>query len=119
MLPERATGAWAHKESDDEAFSPLFLVLIGTVKLLSAIVLCELLLLAADLLPLDPGSNNPWARLVLVRPLAAQDGNGYPKLETRWVFTLLGKGYGSISLHGFINGQKSRPKGFVGMSMGM
>jgi hypothetical protein len=25
-----------------------------------------------------------------------RDGNGYPKPETRWVFTLLGYGFGSI-----------------------
>ena len=40
LSPERATGARAHKEGGDRAFSPLFLlVLIGAVKLLSAMVL--------------------------------------------------------------------------------
>jgi hypothetical protein len=30
------------------------------------------------------------------RPIPVRDGNGYPKPETRWVFTPLGYGFGSI-----------------------
>jgi hypothetical protein len=31
-----------------------------------------------------------------VMVVGLRDGNGYPKPETRWVFTLLGYGFGSI-----------------------
>jgi hypothetical protein len=43
---------------------------------------------------------------------ADRDGNGYPKPETRWVFTLLGDGYGLISKPtGFLMGDKLNPAG--------
>jgi hypothetical protein len=42
----------------------------------------------------------------------SRDGNGYPKPETRWVFTLLGHGYGLISKPtGFLMGDKLNPAG--------
>jgi hypothetical protein len=42
----------------------------------------------------------------------SRDGNGYPKPETRWVFTLLGDGYGLISKPtGFLMGDKLTPAG--------
>jgi hypothetical protein len=45
----------------------------------------------------------------------ARDGNGYPLPETRWVFTLLGDGYGLISkLMGFL----MVDNGYTGMGMG-
>jgi hypothetical protein len=61
------------------------------------------------------------SKKVLVRPkmtdkgkdiVIGRDGNGYPKPETRWVFTLLGDGYGLISKPtGFLMGDKLNPAG--------
>jgi len=41
-------------------------------------------------------ANSRLQRLVLTASRWARDGNGYPKPETRWVFTPLGYGFGSI-----------------------
>jgi hypothetical protein len=40
-----------------------------------------------------PGAHR-WTYIALIG--IARDGNGYPKPETRWVFTPLGYGFGSI-----------------------
>jgi hypothetical protein len=41
-----------------------------------------------------------------------RDGNGYPLPETRWVFALLGYGFGSISLPmGLLMGSNRNPTG--------
>jgi hypothetical protein len=41
-----------------------------------------------------------------------RDGNGYPLPETRWVFALLGYGFGSISLPmGLLMGSNGNPTG--------
>jgi hypothetical protein len=44
--------------------------------------------------------------------LVSRDGNGYPLPETRWVFALLGYGFGSISLPmGLLMGSNGNPTG--------
>jgi hypothetical protein len=44
--------------------------------------------------------------------IRARDGNGYPLPETRWVFALLGYGFGSISLPmGLLMGSNGNPTG--------
>jgi hypothetical protein len=44
------------------------------------------------------GALEPGGRTAVgaVESLLTRDGNGYPKPETRWVFTPLGYGFGSI-----------------------
>jgi hypothetical protein len=46
------------------------------------------------------------------RPGTGRDGNGYPLLETQWVFALLGYEFGSISLlMGLLMGSNGKPTG--------
>jgi hypothetical protein len=53
-----------------------------------------------------------FASFGLVQPHSARDGNGYPLPETRWVFALLGYGFGSISLPmGLLMGSNGNPMG--------
>jgi hypothetical protein len=47
-----------------------------------------------------------------------RDGNGYPKPETRWVFTPLGYGFGSIFIPiGLLMGINLYPTGFMGTGL--
>jgi hypothetical protein len=47
-----------------------------------------------------------------------RDGNGYPLPETRWVFALLGYGFGSISVPmSLLMGSNGNPTGYVGMGL--
>jgi hypothetical protein len=45
--------------------------------------------------PIDAAAK-PFLLVAEKNKCTARDGNGYPKLETRWVFTLLGYGFGLI-----------------------
>jgi hypothetical protein len=80
--------------------------------------------------------------MACLRSVLLRDGNGYPKPETRWGFTPLGYGFGSIFIpmgllmginvyptgswvrvwvnfhtHGFVNGHKCIPDGFMGTGL--
>jgi hypothetical protein len=47
-----------------------------------------------------------------IESVAARDGNGYPKLETRWVFTALGYGFRLIFIPmGLLTGINLYPTG--------
>ena len=50
--------------------------------------------------------------------IVRRDGNGYPKPETRWVFTLLGAGFGSnYKPTGFLMGKNQNPSGLAGAGL--
>jgi hypothetical protein len=47
-----------------------------------------------------------------LEPVVHRDGNGYPLPETRWVFAILGYGFGSISVPmGLLMGSNGNPTG--------
>jgi hypothetical protein len=54
----------------------------------------------------------PNVVVALAKYVWARDGNGYPLPKTRWVFALLGYGFGSISVPmGLLMGSNGNPTG--------